>query len=143
MDEPGLMSILGYMNTENHKKTGIERRQHRRVPFHAEIMMQSGDEEWTCNLLDISINGMLVEPPSNFTINPNNLCAIALFLSDDVIINARARIKHTNEDRWGLEFINIDMNSLKHLRQLLESQLKSVALINRNLSQLGQTVNRR
>ena len=132
------MSILSCMNTQNDKNITPERRQYTRIPFSAEILMQSGNEEWTCNLLDNSINGMLVEPPSNFTINPNNLCAIALFLSDDVIINARARIKHTNEDRWGLEFTNIDMNSLKHLRQLLESQLKSVALINRNLSQLGQ-----
>ncbi|MDH3342930.1 MAG: PilZ domain-containing protein, partial [Gammaproteobacteria bacterium] len=89
------MSILSLMNTQNDQKVTTERRQAQRIPFHAEILMQSGNEEWTCNLLDISLKGMLVEPPSNLNINPNNPCAVALFLSDDVIINARVKIRHT------------------------------------------------
>ncbi|MCK4704425.1 MAG: PilZ domain-containing protein [Gammaproteobacteria bacterium] len=125
------------MSTENDKKDGIERRQYQRIPFHAEILMQSGNEEWTCNLLDISLNGMLVEPPHDMNINPNNPCAVALFLSDDVIINIRVRIRHTAADRWGLEFINIDVESLQHLRHLLESHLQDNDLINRELAQLG------
>ncbi|MCK5262905.1 MAG: PilZ domain-containing protein [Gammaproteobacteria bacterium] len=125
------------MSAENHKNNGVERRQYQRIPFHAEIMMQSGNVEWTCNLLDISLNGMLVEPPRNIKINPNKPCAVALFLSDDVIINARARIKHTSDDRWGLQYINIDTESLEHLRHLLESILKDSNLIDRDLTQLG------
>ena len=131
------MSILSGMNTENHKNGATERRQSQRIPFHAEILMQSGDEEWTCNLLDISLKGMLVEPPRNIQINPNNPCAIALFLSDEVIINARVRIKHTDSDRWGLQFINIDIESLEHLRHLLESSLKNTDLIERDVAHLG------
>lgn len=99
--------------------------------------MQSGDEEWTCNLLDVSLKGMLVEPPRNLKINPNNPCAIALFLSEEVIINARVRIKHADNDYWGLEYINIDTESLNHLQQLLEAKLKDADLINRNVDQLG------
>lgn len=131
------MPILRIMSTENDKKDGIERRQHPRMPFHAEILMQSGNEEWTCNLLDISLDGMLVEPPQNIKINPNNPCAVALFLSDDVIINARARIRHTSDDRWGLQYIQIDKDSLRHLRKLLEAQLKNTDLIDRDLEHLG------
>lgn len=126
------------MSGDKYKNGDTERRQYTRVPFHAEILMQSGNEEWTCNLLDISLNGMLVEPPGNIKINPNNPCAVALFLSDDVIINARARIKHTSDDRWGLQYINIDVDSLQHLRHLLESKLKDADLLDRELSQLGQ-----
>ena len=125
------------MNSEKQSNNGIERRQYRRVPFHAEILMQSGNEEWSCNLLDISVNGMLVEPPSNVKINPNKPCAVALFLGEHIDINARARIRHTSEDRWGLEFIHIDIDSLKQLRMLLERQLRSAALIERKLKQLG------
>ncbi len=131
------MSILSCMNTQNDKNITPERRQYTRIPFSAEILMQSGNEEWTCNLLDISLNGMLVEPPHDMNINPNNPCAVALFLSDDVIINIRVRIRHTAADRWGLEFINIDVESLQHLRHLLESHLQDNDLINRELAQLG------
>ena len=125
------------MNTQNHKNDTQQRRQYTRVPFNAEILMQSGNEEWTCNLLDISLNGMLVEPPHDMDINPNNPCAVALFLSDDVIINIRVKIGHTADDRWGLQFINIDVESLQHLRKLLELNLKDPDLINRELNQLG------
>lgn len=125
------------MNTKNDTKGNTERRKHPRTPFHAEIMMQSGDVEWTCNLLDISLNGMLVEPPSNLKINPNNPCAVALFLSDGMIINARVRIRHTDNDRWGLEYINIDKESMLHLRHLLTSRLENDTLVNRDVSRLG------
>jgi len=131
------MPILMGMNTGKTKNGGIERRKFQRVPFHAEILMQSGNEEWTCNLLDISLNGMLVEPPRNIQINPDNPCAVALFLNDDVIINARARIKHTSDDRWGLQFIKIDVDSLQHLRHLLEQNLNDTDLIDREFAQLG------
>jgi hypothetical protein len=131
------MSILSNMNTENHKNSDKERRLFSRIPFNAEVLMQSGDEEWTCNLLDISLNGMLVEPPTNININPNNPCALALFLGDDVIINARVRIKRTDSDHWALQYINIDVESLQHLRRLLELNLKDADLINRELAQLG------
>lgn len=125
------------MNTEKYKNDGVERRRFSRVPFHAEVLMQSGDEEWTCNLLDISLKGMLVEPPRNLKINPNNPCAMALFLANDVIINARVRIKHTDDNYWGLQYLSIDVDSLQHLRRLLELNLKDADLINRELAQLG------
>lgn len=131
------MSILSGMNTENHQNSSSERRQTQRIPFHAEILMQSGNEEWTCNLLDISLKGMLVEPPRNITINANNPCAVALFLSDDIIINARVKIRHASDDYWGLQYINIDTESLEHLRHLLASNIKDTNLINRDFSQLG------
>lgn len=131
------MSILSCMNAQNDKNITPERRQYTRIAFSAEILMQSGNEEWTCNLLDISLNGMLVEPPHDMNINPNNPCAVALFLSDDVIINIRVRIRHTSADRWGLQFINIDVKSLQHLRHLLELNLQDADLINRELAQLG------
>ena len=134
------MPILRCMNAGKTKNGELERRQYQRVLFHAEILMQSGNEEWTCNLLDISLNGILVEPPSNIQINPNNPCAVALFLSDEVIINARALIKHTSQDRWGLQFIKIDHGSLQHLRHLLESELNDTDLIDREVTQLGSIV---
>jgi hypothetical protein len=124
-------------NDPNLTTPGSERRTYSRVPFNAEIVMQSGHEEWSCNLVDISLKGMLVEPPSDLDIDINNPCAVALFLGDEASIHARVKIAHTDNGHWGLEWLHIDVDSLKHLRRLLELNLKDPSLLNRELSELG------
>lgn len=98
--------------------------------------MQSGDEEWSCNLLDISLRGMLVEPPQNLDIDLNQPCAMALFLGEEVSIHARVKIMHHDEDSWGLRWLQIDINSLKHLRRLLELNTSNPELLTRELADL-------
>jgi c-di-GMP-binding flagellar brake protein YcgR len=118
--------------------TAQERRNHQRIPFQAEIIMQSGNEEWSCNLLDISLKGMLVEPPENLDIDISKPCAIALFLGEDAAIHARVKITHVMDSGfWGLQWLHIDVDSLKHLRRLLELNLADPDLMNRELAELG------
>ena len=124
-------------NNPNPGKIGTERRIYSRVPFNAEVVMQGGHQEWSCNLIDISLKGMLVEPPSDLDIDIKNPCAIALFLGDETSIHARVKIAHTNNGHWGLEWLHIDIDSLKHLRRLLELNLKDPSLLDRELSELG------
>jgi hypothetical protein len=125
------------LSPPNTGKTDTERRSYSRTPFSAEIVMQCGHEEWSCNLLDISLKGMLVEPPSDLDIDTRNPCAVALFLGDDASIHARVKIAHINDGHWGLEWLHIDVDSLKHLRRLLELNLKDPGLLNRELAELG------
>lgn len=121
----------------NHSQLNEERRNYSRVPFQAEVLMQSGDEEWSCNLLDISLRGMLVEPPANLDVDTNNPCAVALFLGEEASIHARVKITHAGNGLWGLQWKHIDINSLKHLRRLLELNLNDPSLLGRELSELG------
>ena len=114
-----------------------ERRNYSRVPFHAEVLMQSGNEEWSCNLLDISLKGMLVEPPESIDIDTGKPCAMALFLGEDASIHARVKIAHDNNGCWGLQWLHIDIDSLRHLRRLLELNMPDPALLNRELADLG------
>jgi c-di-GMP-binding flagellar brake protein YcgR len=114
-----------------------ERRSYNRIPFNAEILMQCGHEEWSCNLLDISLKGMLVEPPENLDINLDNPCGMALFLGEDISIHARVNIIRSNDDNWGLKWLQIDANSLQHLRRLIELNTNNPAMLMRELSELG------
>ena len=114
-----------------------ERRNYSRIPFTAEILMQCGDQEWSCNLLDISLKGMLVEPPENLDIDINNPCGMALFLGDDVSIHARVKITHSSNGNWGLKWLQIDVKSLQHLRRLIEVNANNPEMLNRELSELG------
>jgi hypothetical protein len=99
--------------------------------------MQSGDHEWSCNLLDISLKGMLVEPPESIDIDISNPCGMALFLGDDVSIHARVSITHTSNGNWGLKWLQIDVKSLQHLRRLIEVNANNPEMLNRELSELG------
>ncbi|MBT8129351.1 MAG: PilZ domain-containing protein [Gammaproteobacteria bacterium] len=115
-----------------------ERRNNQRIPFQAEIIMQSGNEEWSCNLLDISLKGMLVEPPDNLDIDTSKPCALALFLGEDTAIHARVNITHVmGNGNWGLQWKHIDVDSLKHLRRLLELNTNDPDLMHRELADLG------
>ncbi|GMR01067.1 MAG: PilZ domain-containing protein [Gammaproteobacteria bacterium] len=114
-----------------------ERRNYYRIPFTAEILMQCGHEEWSCNLLDISLKGMLVEPPENIDINLNNPCGMALFLGEDISIHARVNITHVNNGHWGLKWLQIDVASLQHLRRLIELNTNNPAMLTRELHELG------
>ncbi len=126
------------MSTSDNIQNSQERRNYSRIPFQAEVLMQCGNEEWSCNLLDISLKGMLVEPPDNLDIDTSKPCAIALFLGEDASIHARVQITHiTGEGYWGLKWLHIDISSLKHLRRLLELNMPQPELLNRELAELG------
>jgi len=99
--------------------------------------MQCGHEEWSCNLLDISLKGMLVEPPDNLDIDINQPCGMALFLGEDASIHARVTIMRNTNGNWGLKWLQIDVNSLQHLRRLIELNTNDPAMLMRELSDLG------
>jgi len=118
------------------KLTQSERRSYNRIPFTAEILMQCGNEEWSCNLLDISLKGMLVEPPDNLDIDLNNPCGMALFLGEGISIHARVNIVRSSNGNWGLQWLQIDAASLQHLRRLIELNCSNPAMLSRELSEL-------
>lgn len=119
------------------KSAQSERRIYNRIPFTAEILMQCGTQEWSCNLLDISLKGMLVEPPENIEIDLTNPCGMALFLGEDISIHARVTITHSSNSNWGLKWLQIDVASLQHLRRLIELNTNNPAMLTRELSDLG------
>jgi len=124
------------MDKKLNKSQQSERRSYNRIPFNAEILMQCGNEEWSCNLLDISLKGMLVEPPDNLDIDLNNPCGMALFLGEDISIHARVNIARSSNGNWGLKWLQIDVNSLQHLRRLIELNSDDPTLLTRELSEL-------
>ena len=119
------------------KSEQSERRNYNRIPFTAEILMQCGNEEWSCNLLDISLKGMLVEPPENLEIDTTKPCGMALFLGDGISIHARVNIIRSEDGKWGLKWLQIDASSLQHLRRLIELNTNNPAMLMRELSELG------
>jgi len=132
-----ILSIIYQFGHKMDKTEQSERRNYNRIPFTVEILMQCGNEEWSCNLLDISLKGMLVEPPENLDIDITKPCGMALFLGEGVSIHARVNITHTSNGNWGLKWLQIDVSSLQNLRRLIELNTNNPAMLMRELSELG------
>ena len=99
--------------------------------------MSHQDQSWTCVLLDISLKGLLIEPPSDIEPVAGDTYGIELVLSEDATIRMDATIRYSNPEHWGLQWENIDLEGLTHLRRLLELNIDDPDKMHRELADLG------
>lgn len=117
--------------------TGKERRQYQRIPFIADVLLRHNDQQWSCSLEDISLKGMLIVPPEGITPEQGEVYAIELVLGEGAAINIQAIISHTTETHWGMQWENIDLDGLTHLRRLLELNMQDPEEMHREMAELG------
>lgn len=115
----------------------IERRQYQRISFIAEVVIDHDQQRWSCNLEDISLKGMLISTPDGIEAEMGTQYSIELVLGEDASIRMQADISHANQEHWGLKWSNIDLDSLTHLRRLLELNMIDSEELNRELAELG------
>ena len=130
IEQVGIMSALS--NEQ-------EKRHYYRVSFIHQAKISRGGKDWDCRLLDISLKGVLIEPPDSFNIEKEDLYSINLTLSEDAQIDMKAKLIHTEENHLGFKWVDIDLDSLTTLRRLLEFNLNDADEINRELADLVST----
>lgn len=121
----------------SNQKSEKERRQFQRITFIAEVHIQLDEQKWNCALEDISLKGMLIQLPYGIEAELDKIYAVELVLAKDVSINMDAKISHTTENHWGLQWQNIDLDGLIHLRRLLELNFDDPEEMHRELAELG------
>lgn len=114
-----------------------EKRHYKRVEFDAEVLIKQGEESWMCHLIDISLKGLLVVFPEGIVADIDDLYGIELRLGGEASISMHVQVKHVEGVHIGLAWSDIDLDSLTHLRRLLELNLSDPEEINRELSELG------
>lgn len=117
--------------------THNERRQHQRIPFEADVLVSQGDQQWRCELEDISLKGMLIRTAENVSLEPNSLYSVQLILGEGAEIHMMAKLSHCHERHCGLQWDHIELESLTHLRRLLELNLEHPEDMHRELAELG------
>jgi hypothetical protein len=118
--------------------TATERRQFWRASFHApaQLALPNGIRE--AALLDISLKGALVELAAGDLVLAGEQCHLRLPLggSGHAIVMS-ATVAHVHEGRWlGLHCDGIDIDSITHLRRLVELNAGDPSLLDRELSAL-------
>jgi len=114
-----------------------EKRHYQRISFDAEVVMEHEGESWVCHLVDISLKGVLVVFPDEISPNLGEIYEMEFRLGVDAAINMRVKVVHKNEHLVGLEWSDIDLESLTHLRRLLELNMSDPEEMHRELSDLG------
>ena len=113
-----------------------ERRQFSRVEFDADVSITQEDNAYSAQLEDISLNGVLITTPEEYEIRTDMPCTVTVSLADGVDIVMQVTLVHSSSKTLGFHCTSIDMDSMTHLRRLVEMNLPDVAASERVLSEM-------
>jgi hypothetical protein len=121
--------------------TNDERRHFSRIPFHAQahIHADKGELHLHCEVLDVSLNGILIVKPDGWRGQLTDKYQVALLLENaKLVIKMSAAVTHIDDKTIGFICENIDLDSISHLKRLVELNLGDEALLHRELASLIQ-----
>ncbi|MFP4687099.1 MAG: PilZ domain-containing protein [bacterium] len=113
-----------------------ERRRFQRISLHKPLRMEADGKIWETALLDISIQGILLEKPSGYLCEKGRTVQITIPLGETEKIEMDAHTVHCEDDKVGCAWDQIDVDSLDHLRRMLELNLGDASLVQRELQEL-------
>ena len=118
--------------------TTTERRQFSRILFDGQTRLSQGAHEWNVILIDLCLKGLLIETPANWDANlaaPFNAC---ISLGEEFAIRMTLQWRHTDNDQVGFEVKQIDIDSITHLRRLVELNTGDTRILEREVAALGR-----
>ncbi len=116
--------------------TTTDRRQFLRSVFHAPVRLRLGEHDSQAFLHDVSLKGALVEVPAGWAGRVGETCLLRLELAYDAAISMETTVAHIEGRHVGLHCERLDLDSMTHLRQLVEHNADDPALLERELSTL-------
>ena len=114
-----------------------EKRHFTRIPFDATVQIENPASSLQRKLIDISLKGMLVKRPDDWQVTVGDHFQVTLKLNEsDAVINMEVKASHVEKDHVGFTCEHIGIDSITHLRRLVELNLGDSELLNRELSEL-------
>ncbi|CAK0763649.1 Cyclic diguanosine monophosphate-binding protein PA4608 [Gammaproteobacteria bacterium] len=127
-----------------------ERRRFTRVPFdtRARVTRSGGGQSIEVLLLDLCLQGALVEllksdssQPGSSVLNRGEKVKLELFLDEgETVILMETEAVHIQGQHVGLRCRALDLDSITHLRRLVELNLGDAELFQREIALLGQPI---
>jgi hypothetical protein len=114
-----------------------ERRRFSRITFHRPARLEVGGADATCEVIDVSLKGALVEVPVTFGGRGGERCVLTIRLdAGDTVIRMEGEIAHRQGTLAGIRCTDIDLDSISHLRRLVELNIGDESVLHRELSAL-------
>jgi PilZ domain len=121
---------------QSQKNQSPERRRFSRILFDAHVELAQGDYHWRASLLDISLKGLLLQQKLPENINHREPILVKVLLTDNTTIAMSVMVAHQHHNQLGLSCESIDIDSISHLRRLIELNLGDTDAAERELSEL-------
>ena len=116
-----------------------ERRRFTRINFNTEVTISTTAGKWQGQLVDISLHGALVELPDDWSGKQGDHAMLDVLLGNgEIDIRMETTVAHVHDHQIGLQTMNMDLDSITHLRRLMEINSGDPDLINRELDELGR-----
>ena len=114
-----------------------ERRRFKRIKFDAQTEIVDDEHIWPVHLLDLSFKGSLVEVDEPVPIEPGTQVTLKIHLAaNDILMELPSTLMHQEGKQLGFHTNNISIESISHLRRLVELNLGDETLLERELEHL-------
>ena len=115
-----------------------DRRRFQRIWFDAPVSIEGSGSSVTTTLVDISLNGVLLVRPDDWAGRTGDSVQLNIQLGDGhTNIHMKVQISHQGPENIGLKCEEIDLESVSHLKRLVELNLGDQQLLERELDALG------
>ena len=113
-----------------------EKRHFTRIAIDCRAQLSCADRQWQTQLLDVSLKGALLFRPEDY-VETGQACTLELLLEPShTVITMQGDIVHGSHGHLGFHCQHIDMDSIGHLKRMLELNMGDEALLERELSEL-------
>lgn len=114
-----------------------ERRCFSRITFHRPATFRVGGAVTSVDVLDVSLKGALLEVPAVLEAEAGAPCTLVIHLdAGEASIHMDGQVAHRNGARVGFRCASIDLESIAHLRRVVELNLADEILLQRELATL-------
>ncbi|MGG2395784.1 PilZ domain-containing protein [Pseudomonas sp. SH1-B] len=115
-----------------------ERRRFQRIAFDAPTVIAQGERQWKAALHDISLKGLLIRTPHDWSGDPDQPFEALVELGGEARVKMEVVLTRTQPQYLGFVCRHIDLESISHLRRLVELNLGDEQLLERELAALGE-----
>jgi len=115
-----------------------DKRQFHRCFYNKAVTLSLNEQQWDCELVDISIHGCLLRFNETWEAqDPETIYTLKLVLSESKTITMNLTINHAIDNEVGCKCVHIDLDSISELRRLVELNLGDSDLLERDLLALS------
>lgn len=119
------------------ESTHNDKRHFSRIAIDGKVKVSCGKHQWESEILDISLKGALIQKPESGELSEEDACLLELVQeSGEVMISMQGKIAHATGDHLGFHCESIDLDSVSHLKRMLELNLGDETLLQRELKEL-------
>jgi hypothetical protein len=101
----------------------MEKRRFSRIGISEKGIITADNITVEADVLDISLKGALIRPDKPVDCRQGNKWSICLHLGgSDVVMQFTAEVVHVRDDVIGVKFVETDLDTMTHLRNLMEAR---------------------